>query len=286
MSLIRREWSVPVECEDNGVYLTLMQFNVLADGLAKGSFTKTPEEFLEWSFRCPKIVQAIRSCSADLVVLEEVNHFDELMEELSKDDYEGVFFPKPKSPCLDLGFPADGIAILFKKAYIELIVHDFRAFTNDDGSEMNQGYVTCAFACQGFMFHIVGTHLKSKSPFESIRVKQCEQLVRRMSTMESPVFLLGDFNAEPEGDAISVITSSGYRDSYKELLLDSHAYTTWKVRDLEVSRIIDYIFFKENYGKIKPLSALEMPHRIPESRFPSFNWPSDHLSLCVRFKIG
>ena len=79
-----------------------------------------------------------------------------------------------------------------------------------------------------------------------------------------------------------------------EKLVSAHAaidegseagWTTWKVRSSgEVQRTIDYLFYHP--GTMRPLSVLEppAPDVIDEERLPSWRYPSDHLSLLVRFE--
>eukprot|EP00882_Tetradesmus_deserticola_P021706 GHRQ01023503.1.p1 GENE.GHRQ01023503.1~~GHRQ01023503.1.p1 ORF type:complete len:141 (+),score=23.17 GHRQ01023503.1:276-698(+) len=53
-------------------------FNILADGLAQsGDFFKVPISCLMWEHRLPLIMQEIRAANADIICLQELNHFGE-----------------------------------------------------------------------------------------------------------------------------------------------------------------------------------------------------------------
>jgi len=55
-------------------YLPLLQ----ADGLAQtGDFVKVPISCLQWEYRLPMILQEIRAANADIICLQELNHFGE-----------------------------------------------------------------------------------------------------------------------------------------------------------------------------------------------------------------
>lgn len=56
-------------------------------------------------------------------ILQEVDHFEFLNKTLSTQGYQGLFFPKPDSPCLyvkDNNGP-DGCAIFFRKSKFEML---------------------------------------------------------------------------------------------------------------------------------------------------------------------
>lgn len=57
-----------------------------------------------------------------------MDHFKFLQSMLSKISYEGIFFPKPDSPCLYIteNNGPDGCAIFFKKNKFDLVDYDTR----------------------------------------------------------------------------------------------------------------------------------------------------------------
>lgn len=53
-----------------------MAWRPQADGLAQtGDFVKVPISCLQWEHRLPLILQEIRAADADIVCLQELNHF-------------------------------------------------------------------------------------------------------------------------------------------------------------------------------------------------------------------
>lgn len=56
--------------------LKILQWNILADGLAQfGEFTRVADQHLTWEARAPLILAELQQADADVVCLQEVNHF-------------------------------------------------------------------------------------------------------------------------------------------------------------------------------------------------------------------
>ncbi|PNH12976.1 Glucose-repressible alcohol dehydrogenase transcriptional effector [Tetrabaena socialis] len=61
-----------------GAHFRVLQWNVLADGLAQtGGFYRVPPKCLEWEYRKPRLLQEILEADADIICLQELNHFGE-----------------------------------------------------------------------------------------------------------------------------------------------------------------------------------------------------------------
>jgi mRNA deadenylase 3'-5' endonuclease subunit Ccr4 len=118
--------------------LRVMQWNILADGLAQfGDFIRAPKEILEWSTRAPKLLNKILEASADIVCLQELNHYDDyFLPELRQHGYLGLFKPKKHSPAMKYGCPPDGSAVFFRAARLQLSGEDERF-------SMDKYYLSC-----------------------------------------------------------------------------------------------------------------------------------------------
>ena len=90
-SLVKRSF---IKVADHPVFLRVMQWNILCNALAFNSFDRVPEDLCMWPYREPLIVQHILDQGADIVCLEEVDKFDELMAKLSH-KYAGRCIMKP-----------------------------------------------------------------------------------------------------------------------------------------------------------------------------------------------
>lgn len=86
---------------------------------------RCPDEALTWEHRKYLIVQEIVQHNPDVVCLQEVDHFKFLQTVLGTQDYAGVFFPKPDSPCMYISENngPDGCAVFYKKSKFEMLGH-------------------------------------------------------------------------------------------------------------------------------------------------------------------
>ena len=84
--------------------IRVFQWNVLSQALGTGNdnFVKCPSEALEWKTRRFRMLEEIARHNADVICLQEVDHFSFLRKSLASLGYTGHFTPKPDSPCLYL----------------------------------------------------------------------------------------------------------------------------------------------------------------------------------------
>lgn len=110
--------------------IRVFQWNALSQALGTGNdnFVKCPPKALDWRTRRFRMLEEIARHSADVICLQEVDHFGFFRKSLASLGYVGHFTPKPDSPCLYLAENAgpDGCAIFFKKDKFELVKLDSR----------------------------------------------------------------------------------------------------------------------------------------------------------------
>ncbi|GIL66810.1 hypothetical protein Vafri_20325 [Volvox africanus] len=169
-------------------HFRVLQWNVLADGLAQnGDFCRAPPACLEWGYRRPLLLQEILEANADIICLQELNHFDELSQVLSSLGYDGAFREKHASPALKYEFPPDGMAVFFRRNRFRCCANgvEGRSFHDDwTGREQSQGYLQILLydMMVGRELLIVTTHLKAKdgAECEDVRLRQAGQLLRNV----------------------------------------------------------------------------------------------------------
>mmetsp|Transcript_19354 Transcript_19354/g.68471 ORF Transcript_19354/g.68471 Transcript_19354/m.68471 type:complete len:379 (-) Transcript_19354:1164-2300(-) len=99
-------------------------WNVLADGLAQESgFVHVTPSALSWETRCGQVVDGVVEADADIVLLQEVNHFEDSLEPAFARlcGMAGRFLPKASSPCAKFGFPSDGSCVLWRADRFEAV---------------------------------------------------------------------------------------------------------------------------------------------------------------------
>lgn len=135
-------------------------------GQSNDNFVRCPDEALTWDNRKYLIVQEIVQNNPDIVCLQEVDHFKFLQCVLGTQDYEGIFFPKPDSPCLYISQNngPDGCAIFYKKSKYELLDHAERIL-EVWRVQSNQVAIAANFRvlATGREFSVCTTHLKARN---------------------------------------------------------------------------------------------------------------------------
>ncbi|KAJ8336090.1 hypothetical protein SKAU_G00394330 [Synaphobranchus kaupii] len=298
----QRGFVFPGGSAHQGRPIRVMQWNILAQALGEGkdSFVQCPLEALNWSERKYLILEEILTYRPDILCLQEVDHyFDTFQPVLYSLGYHGTFCPKPWSPCLDVerNNGPDGCALFFRRDRFELV---------DSASvrlaaamlKTNQVAVIQTLRCRatGRSLCVAVTHLKARSGWERLRSAQGSDLLRNLQAASGgrcgvPLLVCGDFNAEPGEDVYRRFSSSSLDldSAYKRLSADGltePSYTTWKIRPSgESCHTLDYIWYSHRALGVDAVLGFPTAEQIGPNRLPSFNYPSDHLSLVCDFSF-
>ncbi len=141
------------------------------------------------------------------------------------------------------------------------------------------------------------THLKSKEQFEKERVMQIKQLLSKIDKdLESlktdpkykdsvvAVVLAGDLNTEPHSETIKLILDAKYY-KFNSAYTHEGLFTTFKIRDKEYCRTIDYIWYDSTSLELLESKKTLSKEEIGENGLPSEKFPSDHLLLFSKFEF-
>lgn len=214
-----------------------------------------------------------------------MDHFKFLQTILGTQNYDGIFYPKPDSPCLyiEKNNGPDGCAIFYKRDKFELKNFDTRIL-EVWRVQSNQVAIVANFGIKGMDTEICvcTTHLKARhgSLLSKLRNEQGRDLLRfvKQFAENRPLLLCGDFNAEPTEPIYSTILkydtlnlSSAYADIKEEVekcnkhednpieesdkisssIKREPSYTTWKIRAQgEECHTIDYVFYSKDFLKV------------------------------------
>nr|XP_014094314.1 nocturnin isoform X1 [Bactrocera oleae] len=253
-------------------HIRVLQWNILSQTLGQNNdgFVRCPEEALTWENRKFLIVQEILQYNPDIICLQEVDHFKFLQTILGTQNYEGIFFPKPDSPCLYIeeNNGPDGCAIFFRRDKFELknfdtrILEVWRVQSNQVAIVVN-----LVVKSTGKEFCVCTTHLKARhgSLLAKLRNEQGRDLLHFVKQFcgEIPVLICGDFNAEPTEPVYATVLSG------KQLQLAS-AYADIKVERDECNND------NANEHKAKPYSSDDGQTQSAEEEEVN----AEHVQLC------
>lgn len=290
----------------------LIQWNVLASGeffCNPNSFPRVDKNILTWDYRRNLFREIIRKLNAEIFCLEEVDAYENFQKEVFDDlleTYSSVYFSKNSG--------GQGIAIFYKKENFEML-NSFKLHLKGD----SEGTLTNQFFSVNFLKHkqtnkvicVLVTHLKAKKPFEEVRKNQIKHICDTVNEDKEfldlfkslnceSVVLCGDFNTEPECESLQILKNFEFQN--KDLHKFTSAYnifdnsnadflecTTFKIREEEAYRVIDYIFYA---GKLKVNQIEKIPTKsskeweaIREIGLPSSFFPSDHHYIGAEFNF-
>ncbi|XP_058062278.1 nocturnin-like isoform X3 [Anopheles bellator] len=301
--------------------LRIFQWNMLSQtlGMHNDGFVRCPLEALTWDCRRYQLVEEIIQNDPDIICLQEVDHFKFLQKILATQNYEGVFFPKPDSPCLYINGNngPDGCAVFYRKDRLEMVNHFTRVL---EVWRVQSNQVAIAAVLRTRDTHqelcVTTTHLKARKGalLSKLRNEQGKDLLHFIDgvAQHRPVILCGDFNAEPIEPIYSTVLNHrplGLASAYADLLASESqdennqnaanaggrvqisaacepSYTTWKIREEgEVCHTIDYVFYSKDKLTVKNCLMFPSGEEIGIDRTPSFQYPSDHFSLVCDIEL-
>ena len=259
--------------------IKVVQWNTLADCLCTSDafpHVERPEVALDWRHRFELQKACLTQVDADVIALEEMDHYAEWYEFFSP-THESVCVMKPAAGS------KDGIAVFWRRDLLAK-VGEPDAFAY---AESNQVAVVLRFRMGSVEFTVAVTHLKAKHEFAEKRMQQAGELWQRLfvrGLLGGNLVVMGDFNDEPDSPCVRVFINDspmGLKSAYE---CRPPEYTTYKMRDKTYCRVIDYIMCSRNIGVTK---TLDLPARDQFYPFglPSIDYGSDHLMLGVELQF-
>ena len=270
---------------------SLMQWNTLSYHLSdKKGFPYANEEYLKWEYREPLIREILEKNRPDILCLEEIGNYEnkfknDIIDKLSI-KYD-VAFGKRSAPTLNINL---GSLIGVNKDLFTMEKFENVALEDEEGKPGGQNMIWAIISDKksGNKFIIILVHLKAKEPFENIRIGQVNYLMKFIEQnflRKYPIFILGDFNAEPNYTCIKNLFSNTNLNAKSLFDFNKLEFSTIKLRDKMYKRIIDYIIFiskdKDNINNELNIKKAEKakPEMDESIGLPNDKFPSDHLLL-------
>lgn len=262
---------------------TILQWNTLADALSNAFPHISDPKVLSWDHRKPLIQRLLTTTQCDFVCLEEVDHYhDSFSEFMMHLGYSGHFVERrvhEESP-----ISRDGVAIFWKADRFERVVSQSLAVSKTDkvfGVVIN---FEEKISKQNLLIGAV--HLTAKPDRLETRLKEIKHTTDLIKEFvcedDMPVIIAGDFNDTPDSAVCQHMLESGYLCSDDDI-----RWTTWKKRDVEVKRVIDYIWYSTFCRQnLCCTPARNFPiFGICDTFLPTARFPSDHIPIGAFFEI-
>jgi mRNA deadenylase 3'-5' endonuclease subunit Ccr4 len=252
--------------------LSIISYNVLADSYIRPSFYPgVPAAFLMPEHRQSLLLRRIRDFAADVICLQEVEPqvFARVEAGLAADGYAGYFAQKRGKP--------DGCATFVQQGVSPGDAHTLN-FSDGRGAETDSGHIALLLIVQGpyGRIGIANTHIKwdpgGTPQAKQWGYRQASQLLDHIGSAyerHTPWVVCGDFNAESDSDVISLFTTAGFVDAYRD---HDKMYTC---APNQKAKRIDYIF---HAGELTS-QPLPLPLITDSTVLPSEQQPSDHVAI-------
>lgn len=298
-------------------------FTALSPSSSTDNFFKTPPEALKWENRKEKLLEEILRSGADIVCLEEVDHFsDFFLPKLRENGFEGFFKPKKHSPCLEVegNNGPDGCALFYNtevfsflekreimlrnnekepnhgailvrlglkktEAESEPVAKKNKLDTDHESSDKDPGDFPKTQLC------VAVTHLKAKADAVDKRLAQGSHLYSEMKEFSGglPAIICGDFNAQHSEPVYEYYekTAPWLESSYcKGYGGKEPPFTSWKFRPSKESKYtIDYIWYTPQHLQLHGVWSTPSEEDIGENALPAQCYPSDHVALCTQLSV-
>jgi len=257
--------------------ISIMQFNVLADGLsglyepedADKAFYAVPKASLNWDYRGVRLIEEVKRSKADIITFEEMDQYEYFKLHLGN-EYDSLYLRNKKSACVRVGeknnhkLLADGIAIFFSKD--KFVCVEKKEFEGDKPVEVSALIVLLQDKASKRHVMVGGLHLKSAKDTagEKIRLKQLARILPEAKQYQQdkekelkatiPFFVGCDLNGPPikskEFEPFAYTSIVSRENLYK--LIDSHNESA---ENEEEKLDISQYGYKENSWEVNLTSA-------------------------------
>jgi nocturnin len=292
----------------------LLQWNVLNKNekfCNRESFPRASEDDLKWENRAKLFSSIFEKLNPDLLCLQEVDNSDTFPKILGE-KYSNLTFMKKNN--------LQACALYYDKTRFSLLVSDQHFLQYNDLGDMSGQifiYAIIKDILSGQIFCVILTHLKAKKEYEDIRTGQVKYLMKFIDEDEvflnrmeqfgcTSLILCGDFNSEPQITCIpyllnfkftknKIFANESFKSAYNisdESKEDFLEMTTFKIRESEYFRVIDYIFYMGNVNYIQTSPTIKKSDssytetNLKNTGLPNQDFPSDHFYLNFYFSIS
>ena len=268
---------------------------------------------MQWNHRKEKLISEILRSEADIVCLQEVDHFfDFFLPRLKENGFKGFFNPKKPSPCIEVegNSGPDGCALFYKTTKFVCLDKQELTLRNADGEKASQVAILVKLgrremtsgneyeaasgeisATPQTQFCVAVTHLKAREHLKHVRLTQGSYLYSEMREFsdDSPAVICGDFNAQATEPMYEYFKRGSWLSSSYSICYGGKEppFTSWKFRPGKEAKYVtvDYIWCTSELLQVKAVWGIPSEEEIGENALPGLSYPSDHIALCAQFKF-
>lgn len=268
----------------------MVQWNTLCEIFADdASFPKVDSKVREWDYRRNLLLKFLKDLDADIFCLEEVHNFKEFEEKIIKNLNKKYILTNDQIEGKEISY-----VFGLNQEKFELVSKDFNLMPSQLDGKKEHSFTAHIIKDKetNKEFAVIITHLKSKEKNEAVRVMQVDVILNYIKEKllgKYPFFICGDLNAEPTYDCIKMFKDFNNSVIKSTFDLEKLDFTTFKIRDKLLKRVIDYIWYcdYESKAKIEVKKTFKATPKIDENiGLPNEEFPSDHLFLCGEYKVS
>jgi mRNA deadenylase, exonuclease subunit and related nucleases len=186
----------------SNIQFSVLSYNVLADGYSGLFASDAGSTYIDFKYRSPIVIEEIRRFNADIILLQEIDHYDDFYQpKLTELGYE-LIQGKRKNKI-------DSAVVGYKKDTFELISHKILDFNKGHKYEKNSDFIRNNVAVIAELKHkasgkiviALGTHFFWNPKKEHVKYLQMAEVEKYLSAHyndEDIIVWGGDLNSKPE----------------------------------------------------------------------------------------
>jgi CCR4-NOT transcription complex subunit 6 len=234
----------------------VMNWNILADLYATESVYPYCEKWaLSWTWRKHLILKELKSMTADIITLQEVQKdaYDEWFKpQLAEAGYEGIYQQKKREPMFHRGkYTSEGCATFYKTTRFQRVdkhVIDYDKLSQTEvcnydskcAQRLSKGNIALAVILEdlhikathagqatgpngGHVICVANTHILCDPGAADVKLWQAHLLMQTLKSMpikNVPLLVCGDFNSTPESGVYEYMRRGSVRNDHEDLRTD------------------------------------------------------------------
>lgn len=283
------KWSVR-NCAFN-----IISWNLVAQSHAtQRNFPKTPQRYLEWSYRVDRILHTINQLKPTILCVQEIEEklVENLVDKMNNIGYESSasFGTRPRVS----GQPLIGLVTFYLKNRISLEktttiqLADLQGDANINKLQLIQSnaiFQMSNMRYQGLPFYLINTSLQPCHFDPELIVANINLIAQNVDPLSTQVIICGSLGFEPESEAYNLLKTGTACNGKYQLKRryscanenDADAFTEWTDDQMKKT---DYIWFTcALVPKGSLLTTTKTEARANHLYVPNNQWPSNHLPI-------